>query len=42
MKTLEEIKEDEISEEEAIEFIDYNTLGAFYSEKQPIVMFDID
>lgn len=36
------MKEDKISEEEAVEFIDYNTLGAYYSDKQPIVCFDID
>lgn len=34
--------EDNISEEEALEFIDYNTLGAYIDPKQPIVIFDIN
>lgn len=36
------MKEDNISEEEAVEYIDYNTLGAYVNPKQPIVMYDID
>lgn len=36
------MKEDNISEEEAVEYIDYNTLGAYVDPKQPIVMYDIN
>lgn len=36
------MKEYNISYDEAVEFIDYNTLGAYLSDKQPIVMLGID
>lgn len=36
------MEEDNISEEDAIEFINYNTLGAYIDPKQPIVIFDIN
>lgn len=36
------MKEDNISEEDAVEFINYNTLGAYIDPKQPIVIFDIN
>ena len=38
------MEEDGMTEEEAVEFIDYNTLRAlpYFGEKAPIVMFKID
>ena len=36
------MNEDKMTYDEAVEFIDYNTLGAFYSAMQPIIMFSIE
>ena len=35
------MKEDGMEEEEAREFIDYNTVGAWFGDKTPIILFPI-
>lgn len=36
------VEKDNMTESEACEFIDYNTLGAYISDLQPIVVFTLD